>query len=154
MKLSVPDDKERVLSLLEEAYACRANNLNKSTTLAKEALAISRKMDDVALLAKSLSQLALFSMIQGEYEQALSMSAEAINYFEGLNDEVGIANAKYNIAGVYYKTDNYHLGLVNLIDCINTYRKYNDYHNLARAHKSLGTVYDYFGDEKKLHKNL
>ncbi len=148
MKQSLPDNKERVLSLLEEAYACRATNLNKSTALAKEALAISRKMDDVALLAKSLSQLALFSMIQGEYEQALSMSAEAINYFEGLNDEIGIANAKYNIAGVYYKSDNYHLGLINLIDCINTYRKYNDYHNLARAHKSLGTLYDYFGDEK------
>jgi signal transduction histidine kinase/CheY-like chemotaxis protein len=148
MKLSVLGNKAHVNSLLEEAYACRTNNLKRSTELAQQALYLSRQLNDVELLAKSLSHSALFAMIVGEYDSALRMSAEAIKLFEELHDEKGIANAKYNIAGVYYKTDNYHLGLVNLIDCINTYRKYNDQHNLARSHKSLGTIYEYFGDEK------
>jgi signal transduction histidine kinase/CheY-like chemotaxis protein len=148
MKLTLQANKEQVVALLQDAYACRTNNLNRSTRLAKTALEISRTLDDLEILAESLSKLGLFYMIQGEYESAIAMSAEAIKHYEALNDEKGVANARYNIAGVYYKTDNYHLGLVNLIDCINIYRKYNDYHNLARAHKSLGTVYDYFGDEK------
>jgi signal transduction histidine kinase/ActR/RegA family two-component response regulator len=148
MELSPQDNKDRIISLLDEAYACRTNNLKRSTELAQTALAISRENHDIALLAKSLSQLGLFYMIQGEYEQAIALSQEAIEYFKGLNDEQGIADAKYNIAGVYYKTDNYHLGLINLVDCINIYRKHTDYHNLARTYKSLGTVYDYFGDEK------
>jgi len=149
MKVSLQQGvKQRVTSLLDEAYACRTNNLKRSTELAHQALALSKDLNDTALIAKSLSHSALFAMILGEYEPALSMSADAIKLFEELNDDKGIADAKYNIAGVYYKTNNYHLGLVNLVDCINTYRKYNDYHNLARSHKSLGTVYEYFGDEK------
>jgi signal transduction histidine kinase/CheY-like chemotaxis protein len=142
------DQKANVALLLDEAYACRTNNLKRSTELAQQALALSRQINDQPLIAKSLSHYALFLMILGEFEQALTLSADAIKLFEGLNDDRGIADAKYNIAGVYYKTNNYHLGLVNLVDCINTYRKYNDYHNLARSHKSLGTVYEYFGDEK------
>ncbi len=143
-----PDNKTRVASLLDEAYASRTNNLKRSTHLAQEALALSQTLKDDGLIAKSLSHYALFLMIQGEFEQALKLSADAVKLYETLNDEKGIADAKYNIAGVYYKTNNYHLGLVNLVDCINTYRKFNDYHNLARSHKSLGTVYEYFGDEK------
>jgi signal transduction histidine kinase/CheY-like chemotaxis protein len=142
------DNKVRIASLLREAYACRTNNLKRSTELAKQALTLSHEIDDAALIAKSLSHSALFAMIVGEHEHALNMSAEAIQLYETLDDDKGIADAKYNIAGVYYKTNNYHLGLVNLVDCINTYRKHNDYHNLARSHKSLGTVYEYFGDEK------
>ena len=148
MSLSPKEDVKQIVSLLDEAYACRTNNLKRSIDLAKQALVLSRELNDTALIARSLSHLSLFSMIMGEYENSLHMAEEAVKYFEELGDEKGIANAKYNIAGVYYKTDNYHLGLVNLIDCITTYRKFSDYHNLSRSHKSLGTIYEYFGDEK------
>jgi signal transduction histidine kinase len=144
----IEESKTIIISLLEEAYACRTNNLKRSIDLAQKALTMSREASDKGLMAKSLTRISLFSMIMGEYENALLTAEEAIRYFSELNDEKGIADAKYNIAGVYYKTNNYHLGLVNLVDCITIYRKFNDYHNLSRAHKSLGTIYDYFGDEK------
>ncbi|MBC7383399.1 MAG: response regulator [Bacteroidia bacterium] len=143
----------KVIELLNEAYTCRVNNLNRSTELANEALIISRNMDDKALIGKSLCRLALFAMIKGEYKESMRMSEEAMVYFEELHDEKGIADAKYNIAGIYYKTNNYHLGLVYLIDCLSIYRKYNDYHNQARVQKSLGTIYEYFGDQKNAVKS-
>lgn len=146
-------EKTHILSLLDEAYACRPHNLKRSTELAGQALNISRKIKEPCLIAKSLSHSALFSMIVGEFEQALAMSAEAISLYETLGDEKGIADAKYNIAGVHYKTNNYHLGMVNLVDCITTYRKFNDHHNLARSLKSLGTIYEYLGDEKNAIKS-
>ena len=57
--------KNSVLSLLDEAYASRTNNLTRSTELAKQALAISREANAPALIAKSLSELSLFAMIKG-----------------------------------------------------------------------------------------
>jgi signal transduction histidine kinase/CheY-like chemotaxis protein len=147
------ETRQHVISLLDEAYTCRTNNLSLSHELAQEALIISRKISDAALIGKSLSELALFAMIRGEYATSMSMSEEAIKYFEELKDEKGIADAKYNIGSIYYKTDNFHLGLVYLIDCLTTYRKFNDHYNAGRAEKSLGTIYEYFGDQKKAVKS-
>ncbi len=148
IEAALAESRNHILLLLDEAYGCRTNNLNRSIQLAQTSLCISREIEDKSLIARSLSRLSLFSMIMGEYDNALRMAGEAVNYYRELDDEKGIADAKYNIAGVYYKTNNYHLGLVNLVDCITIYRKFNDYHNLSRAHKSLGTIYEYFGDEK------
>ncbi|MES2827616.1 MAG: ATP-binding protein [Bacteroidota bacterium] len=135
-------------SLLAEAYACRTYDLKKSINLSAKALQLSKDLDDKQNVGYSLNQLSLFYMIRGAYKKAIKLSKEAIRHFEELGDEKGIADARYNIAGVYYKTDNYHLGLINLINCLNIYDKYDDYHNQARVHKSLGTIYEYFGDQK------
>lgn len=153
MSGTVEANKAQIIALLEEAYTCRVNDLRRSTELADEALALSRQLNDRSLVAKSLSLLALFAMIHGDQKGCMAMSEEAIKYFEELNDEKGIADAKYNMAGIYYKTDNYHLGLVYLIDCLTTYRKFDDHHNQARVLKSLGTIYEYFGDQKNAVKS-
>lgn len=146
-------DTDKITALLEEAYAARVNDLQQSTVLAQNALILSREINNNLLIGKSLNHLSLFYMIQGEYDQSIAMAEEAIKYFEDLNDEQGIADARYSIAGNYYKTDNYHLGLIYLINCLTTYRKYNDYHNQARTQKSLGTIYEYFGDQKNAIKS-
>ncbi len=135
-----------VNELLADAYASRVNDLKRSVSLAEEALAISREMNDKSLIGRSLNMLSLFLMIMAEYARSEETSKEAIAIFEELNDEKGIADAKYNIAGIYYKTDNFHLGLAYLIDCLSIYKKYKDYHNESRTEKSLGTIYEYFGD--------
>lgn len=146
-------DTDNIIALLDEAYTGRINDLNHSTQLAATALSLSRQLNHNELIGKSLNHLSLFYMIQGEYNRSISMAEEAIKYFEELNDDKGIADARYSIAGNYYKTDNYHLGLIYLINCLTTYRKYNDYHNQARTQKSLGTIYEYFGDQKNAIKS-
>ena len=138
--------KEKIEKLLEKAYSSRINNLGLSIELGQQALALSREVNRKDLIAQSLNRLSLFYMIHGRYEESLSMAKEAIDYFEELNDEMGVAHAKYSIAGIYYKTNNFHLGLVNLIDCLTIYKKHNDFHNLARTQKSMGTIYDFLGD--------
>ncbi|MES2278973.1 MAG: tetratricopeptide repeat protein [Bacteroidota bacterium] len=147
------DHTDKIIALLDEAYAGRINDLNHSTQLADHALTLSRQINHNELIGKSLNHLSLFYMIQGEYKRSISMAEEAIKYFEELKDDKGIADARYSIAGNYYKTDNYHLGLIYLINCLTTYRKYNDYHNQARTQKSLGTIYEYFGDQKNAIKS-
>src|SRR6476646_4073792 len=129
METEIRTDNQSIGTLLDDAYANRIHNLTHSLKQANEALRLSRQAGDQQLIGKSLNHLSLFYMIREAYRRSVNMAHEAIKCFEVLNDEKGIADAKYSIAGVYYKTDNYHLGLINLFDCLSIYRKFNDYHN-------------------------
>ncbi len=148
MENTLSSVNSKIQSLLDEAYKLRINDLRASLNLANKALAISKEAGNNHYTGKSLSQLSLYHMIIGDFDLAINIAEEAITYFTEVGDERGIADAKYNIAGALYKTDNFNLGLTYLIDCLTTYRKFNDHHNLARVHKSMGTIYEYFGDEK------
>lgn len=148
MEISENITRSKIQSLLEEAYESRVNNLSHSIKLGEEALSLSKESADSSCIAKSLSHLSLFHMIIGDFDLSINMANEAIENFEELNDEKGIADAKYTIAGALYKTDDYSKGLSNLIDCLATYKKLKDYHNLARVQKSMGTIYEFFGDIK------
>ena len=143
-----PKEISEVLKLLEDAYNLRGRDLEESISLTHTALKKSRELQSPLLIGKSLSKLALYYMIRGEYESSIKMSEEAINRLRAENDELGVADANYNIAGVYYKTNNYHLGMFHLIDCLTTYKKYKDYHSESKTQKSLGTVYEVLGDQR------
>ncbi|WP_299439416.1 ATP-binding protein [uncultured Aquimarina sp.] len=137
----------KITHLLDQSYELRVNDLQESVKLANEALLLSEKIDDKACIGKSLNMLSLFSMICGKGGEALSFAERAIKCFESLEDDRGVADAKYSIAGIHYKTNNYHLGMIYLIDALVIYQKYDDWHNQSRTQKSLGSIYEILGDE-------
>ncbi len=137
----------KITHLLEQSYKVRVNNLQESVKLANEALLLSEKINDKAFIGKSLNMLSLFNMICGKGSDALSFAERAITCFESLEDDRGVADAKYSIAGIHYKTNNYHLGMIYLIDALVIYQKYDDWHNQSRTQKSLGSIYEILGDE-------
>jgi signal transduction histidine kinase len=139
---------EEGFNLLKTAYVTRINDLSSSIRLATEALNIGEKIENPGLIAQAKNELGLFNMILGRFEQAKKFSQDALAHFETAQDIKGVADAKYTIAGVYYKTDNFHLGLECLLDCLHIYRKLNDPYNEARVLKSMGTIYEYFGDQE------
>jgi len=139
----------KISFILEEAYASRINNLKKSIKLGEEALSLSEQYSFDDLKAKSYSHLSLFHMIRGNNDLCHQYANQSIDLYNKINDERGVADAKYAISGVMYKTNNYHLGLVYIIDALNIYRKYNDYHNISRCEKTVGTIYEYFEDHEK-----
>jgi tetratricopeptide (TPR) repeat protein len=141
-----PDAAQQIIDLLDQAQTARVKDLQQSITLGTSALDLSIAYGDKHLIAKSLSALSFFYMINGEYDRSLAIAAEASEYYEALNEEKGLANVKYTIASVYYKTDNLHAGLLYLTQCLAIYRKYNDHISLAKSYKALGTIYEYFGD--------
>lgn len=140
-------EKEHIIALLDEAYALRGSDLARGKIIAEKALQSSKELNDPELIALSLNKLALFCMIIADYDNALSMSEEAILHFKQTDNKKGIADAKYNLAGLYYKTDNYHLGMVNLIDCLELYKDLDDYHGQSKTHKSLGGIYGLLDDD-------
>ncbi len=138
----------RIYSLLDQAYASRMHDVEFSIELANEAIDVCKDIGQKHLLGKSLSRLSLFHMIQGNFDFSIDVANQAITYLDEYEDEIGIADAKYAIAGALYKTDNYNLGLDYLIECLKVYKKHKDFHNQARVQKAMGTIYEYFGDTK------
>jgi signal transduction histidine kinase len=141
--------RKEIISLLKTSHSVRVKDLKQSIELAKKAVQLCASDDLLDLKAKAYSELSLYNMIVGDYEESTLNSKESINIYEYLKDEKGVADVKYSIAGVYYKTNDYHLGLVYLVDALNIYKKFNDYYNISRCQKSLGTIYEYFSDTKK-----
>jgi signal transduction histidine kinase/ActR/RegA family two-component response regulator len=139
----------KVEKLLEEAHTIRVSNLVKSIQLANEALTISKTLQDELLIAKCLSRLAFYTMINGSYNLALDNAEKAIAIFKNHKNEIGIADTTYTIASVYYKRDNMHLGLKYILECISIYTKHNDQANLGKCYKVMGTIYEYFEDIEK-----
>ncbi|NHN26242.1 tetratricopeptide repeat protein [Flavobacterium jejuense] len=151
--MKVNKSEKGILLLLDEANQIRINNLPKSITLAHTALDLSSQIGSKPLLAKSYSQLGLYYMVIGEMDKSETYSKEALAIFTILKDEKGIADAKYSLAGVYYKTNLYHLGLISFIDALKIYQKEGDYYNQSRTEKSLGTIYGYIGDQSNALKS-
>ena len=146
MKSTLTIQNQEISSLLDEAYKLRVNNIQKSISLAEKAHELGKEAGNKQLIGRSLSLLSLFHMIVGDFDLSINIADESIEYFQELNDEKGIADAKYTIAGAYYKRDDFFKGLNNLLECHTIYAKYEDYHNLARVQKSIGTIYEYLGD--------
>ncbi|MDH5610521.1 MAG: tetratricopeptide repeat protein, partial [Cyclobacteriaceae bacterium] len=132
---------------LKKAYELRINDVKKSFLLTEQALQVSQENKNESFTAQSLCQLSLLNMIIGDYETCQVQAEKAIDIFKKQGDEKGVADAKYNLAGIYYKTDKFHLGLTYLLDCQSIYKKLGDHHNMSRTLKSMGTIYEYFGDE-------
>jgi signal transduction histidine kinase len=139
---------QEVKQLLDQAYIARVSDLESSIAMAQRALTMAHDMKDAEYVARANSDLGLYFMITGRFEDAKKHSLTALEYFEPKGDLKGIADAKYTIAGVHYKTDDYHIGLEYLLDCLNIYRQLNDPFNEARVLKSMGTIYEYFGDQE------
>jgi signal transduction histidine kinase len=135
--------------LLLKAYEARVADLALSVSLTHRAKSLALQIKNERLYARSLSQLGLLLMVQGDFEKAITFSEEALKYFDKIGDLKGQADAKYNIAGVHYKTDNFHLGLQYLLDCLYCYRQLHDHYSESRVLKSMGTIYEYFGDQSK-----
>ncbi len=140
--------EEEVRDLLRDAYSRRINDVRKSISMAKKALDIAHDNNRNLLIAKSKCMLALFYMILSDYKESKKLSEEALQYFEDVNDYQGIADSKFNIASICYKTDHFYDGLQLLLDCLLIYRELKLWNHESRVLKSMGTIYEYLGDVK------
>ncbi len=115
---------------------------------AKKAVLLSIKLDDAGLLAKSKTGLSRQFMKSGETSKAIIVGREVIGTYQILGDDKGLAISKYHVAGIYLESDNYHLGLIYLLDCLEMFKRLGDFHSQAKVQKSLGTAYEFFGDDR------
>lgn len=132
--------------MLKKAYEQRAYDTDTSMKLTEEALHLSQEYELEKMRGKSLAMQALLYMILGDFDLATNIANEAIEILEQEDDKKGIADAKYVIANCLFKTDDYHRGLSYLLECLSSYRELEDWHSQSKVQKSIGTIYDNFGD--------
>lgn len=143
------NEQNRIDELLTEAHTVRTSNPEKSVKLAEKALDLSKQYNITGHCAKSHSRLSFYLMILGQYERSLHEADLALKIFQVLSDDRGIADVKFNMASVYYKSDNLHLGLRYVTEALTVYRRFEDSANEAKCLKVLGTIYEYFNDIDK-----
>lgn len=134
---------------LRKAYDIRGHDLTQSIQIAQHVLHGSEEVKFELGIAKAENLLGLFHLIRGEFALAETYSRKALQYFENQKDIKGIADARYNIGSICYRTNKYHQGLIELSQCLAAYRQLGDFHNQARTLKSMGTIYEYFNDKDK-----
>jgi signal transduction histidine kinase len=141
--------EQQLAEKLAFAYAKRTTDLAVSLSLTVEVLEISKGLNNNQLIGNALSQYSFLKMIKGDFKESLELANQSITYFEKTKDELGVGDALFNIASVYYKTDNSHLGLKYLLDSVKIYKKHNQHAKLSRSYKSIATIYEFFNDEAK-----
>jgi len=144
--------KDFIINLLDKAYVNRTHDLPNSIAVANQALELSESISNKPLIGKCLNMLSLFHMIISDYDTSNNFSKRAISCFKEIGDDRGIADAKYNIGSVLYKSDDYHGGLLYLLEAFVIYKENNDFANKAKVEKAIGTIYEYIGDEENAFK--
>lgn len=140
---------EEVSKKLSEAYAIRGSDINRSVEITQSLLQDCIDHEFEEGIAKAKNQLGLFYLVRSDFEKAEQYSLESLAYFQKNNNVKGIADAHYNIGGIYYRTNKYHQGLIELLKSLQGYKLLGDYHNQSRTLKSIGTIYEYFNDFNK-----
>lgn len=138
--------REEIDQMLTYAYELRGVDPDNSLTITQEVLQRSREGGYEEAVARAYNQLALIHTVRCEFDVAFDYSSRALAYFESVQDKRGIALSRYNIGGIYYRSDNFHRGLLFLSESLQLFRELHDLHNEARVLKSIGTIYEFFKD--------
>ena len=115
---------------------------------AKKALIQSIKTDDAGLMAITKAKLRDRFIVAGYSSRAINVGREVIGTYQVLRDDYQVAHAKFSLGRIYHQSDNYHLGLIYFLDCLEIYKKFEDYYNQAKVQQSIGAIYEHFGDDK------
>ncbi len=138
--------QEMLTSELAKAYEMRVSDLDVSIKMVNDTLDTAIALKCPQLVANSKTLIGLFLMIKGDFEMSQKASYEALEYYKINKNRKGIADATFNLASTYYKTDNFHKGLLLLLECKQIYADLVDHANLSKVLKAIGTVYEYLGD--------
>ena len=74
--------RNKINLLLEDSYSSRINNLEQSIKLTNNALNLCTKKEFDDLKAKAISQLSLYYMITGKYDESFNLSQKCIQLYE------------------------------------------------------------------------
>lgn len=144
--------KNRIDKLLSDSFELRVSNISLSIDTAKKALVLSQEIKYLNGEAYANSYLAFFYMIITKHQQAIPHIDLAINYFESVGDNLGLA-FNYNTYGsIFYKTEDYHYGLKYLLKAYHIYNELGDVLKQSRTLKSIGAIYEFFKDYSKAKK--
>ncbi len=139
--------------LLNEAASVRITDVDKAISLVKKAIELAENISDDLGYSQAMVQFAHYTMMLGNFEDAIDRSERARVGFDELNNESGVAEALYVKGNTYLKKGELHQGLQDLVSCLKIFENTNNLKGQAKASNSIGYVYKSFEDYKNALKH-
>ena len=141
-----PSIKEKIQKLVMSAYHTRIKDVNESLLTVEKARNLSLKHHYQYGVDLSEAYKGFFLMILGDFKTASKLSKALLNKFQDDHLKAERSVVLYTIGSVYYKSDNYHVGLQHLLECLSLRRELNDKLGESQVLKAIGTIYEFFND--------
>ncbi|MDN5210670.1 tetratricopeptide repeat-containing sensor histidine kinase [Fulvivirgaceae bacterium BMA12] len=141
-----PAIKEKVQQLVKSAYHTRIKDVNESLLIIEKARNLSLKYHYQYGVDVSEAYKGFFLMILGDFKTSLKLSKALLDKFQEDHLKAERSVVLYTIGSVYYKSDNYHVGLQHLLECLSLRRELDDKLGESQVLKAIGTIYEFFND--------
>jgi tetratricopeptide (TPR) repeat protein len=115
-------------------------------TLAEQSLAISRRLDDLAGVGKTLHNLAVFYKRLGKLRQATEYEVESLAISRARDNASGIANSLSALGDIAYEEGDYRQAIIYQEESLAYSRRANDRWNMGISLNTLGMAYFGLGD--------
>ncbi len=138
--------RSRIHDLIEASYTTRIKSVNESIEIINQAKTLSQIHGYSEGLDIADTYYAFYLMIKGDFQHALSISTEVLRKFKKSNQKKYKSLALYTIGSVYYKSNNYHIGLQHLLDCLSIRKEIDDKLGQSQVLKAIGSIYEFFND--------
>ncbi|TAL70160.1 MAG: tetratricopeptide repeat protein [Bacteroidetes bacterium] len=145
-QLNTAQGKERVNILNQISTLLREIEPEKAIHFSDEAITLASTIDYSEGIAQAYTNFGVSKAVLGDNLEADESFKHALNLYNKLKDEYGIASSKNNLGRVYTKTGKYKDALVNLIQA-NELSKQNNYQDIfCKSSYHIGSLYDKFND--------
>lgn len=96
------DDSSKADKFNELAYLYHTNDIDSSLLYARKALKLSKKLNYLEGIAKSIRLIGVYHTIKSNYPAAIEYAHKSLRIYENLNDLKGISDC-YNSLGIIYQ---------------------------------------------------
>ncbi len=121
----------------------QSSDPSSATTLAREALEISKRLNYDIGTANSLFNIGLSFWYRDLHDQAMEYYLQSLTYFEQAGEESEIARLKMNIGITYDELGQTPKAKRYIIDALNTYTHLQDSARIINGYLNLGVIYFY-----------
>ncbi len=142
-------DTSRILLLNELAYEYRYVNADSTNRIAKKAHRLSQQTNFSKGICKSLSNLAIFHHVRGQFDSALYFYSSALPIAKEQSDLKQQSSLENNIGLIHWNMGNYPRALAHLQKALSIDQTLNDETGQAATLNNIGLLYNNIGNSEK-----
>lgn len=134
-------DSLKVRELLDEAFSTLYSNPDQANLYAKEALQLSKKMDNCLLIAESMNIVGIVYDVTAKYDSALSKYDEIIELSDVCGLEVMKAQIYNNIGLIYWNTGELDKAIDYYTRSLQIFEKHKKQRGISSSLSNIGLLY-------------
>ncbi len=137
-------------TLITTGVVCfEEGDLAQSSEYYRQAIEISREINDSLTLSKGIVNQGMILNNQGKYDEAIKNYITAIKIFEQLHDQKGIAISHLSIGNILRKQNTQEKAIASYNNALKIFKEINDELGECFCYNNLGICYTNLGNYKK-----